>query len=199
MALVTHIQTNGPLMSRGELRTTTANCLKKPWIFPEPLSSDPLEGTFVNPPTHTTDELVIIEYRRSFPVVAELMFAVMTEPALMTQHFGPPGVTAPIDRITVEPYVGGRFDITMINDENGEEYPNTGIIAVWEPPIRYLTSETGAAEGMTNETVFIAHEDGGTEMVMTQRNVPSMYASPEASAGMNAWFDRLYAYVLSLA
>jgi uncharacterized protein YndB with AHSA1/START domain len=163
---------------------------------------DNVGRTTVGAMSESSDASVVgltdIEYRGTYSATPAVMFAVMTDPAHMTCHFGPPGVTAPLDRITVEPHVGGRFDLTMINDANGEEYPNTGVIVEWDPPHRYLTSETGAAEGMTHETIFVDAGDGRTEMITMQRNVPAMYASAEASAGMAAWFDRLAAYVDSL-
>jgi uncharacterized protein YndB with AHSA1/START domain len=144
-------------------------------------------------------EVADTEYRGVYNASPEVMFAVMTDPAHMTKHFGPPGISAPLDRITVEPRVGGTFAMTMVSDETGVEYPNNGVIAEWDPPRRYLTSETGAAEGMTHETTFIDAGKGQTEMVTVQRNVPAMYASPEATAGMNAWFARLSQYVDSLS
>jgi uncharacterized protein YndB with AHSA1/START domain len=144
-------------------------------------------------------EVVDSEYRGAYNATPEVMFAVMTEPAHMTKHFGPPGITAPLDRIVVEPHVGGAFSLTMVSDETGEQYPNDGVVVEWDPPRRYLTSETGAAEGMTHETTFVDLGDGRTEMVTIQRNVPAIYASPEATAGMAAWFARLSAYVDSLS
>ncbi len=144
-------------------------------------------------------ELMNTEYRGVYNASPEVMFAVMTDPAHMAKHFGPPGISAPLDRITVEPRVGGTFAMTMVSDETGDEYPNNGVIAEWDPPHRYLTSETGEAVGMTHETSFVNLGDGRTEMVTIQRNVPSMYASPEATAGMNAWFARLSDYVDSLS
>jgi uncharacterized protein YndB with AHSA1/START domain len=144
-------------------------------------------------------EVADADYRGVYNATPEVMFAVMTDPVHMTKHFGPPGITAPLDRIIVEPHVGGTFAMTMVSDETGDEFPNHGVIAEWEPPRRYLTSETGAAEGMTHETTFIDLGDGRTEMVTVQRNVPVMYASPEATAGMNAWFARLSTYVDSLS
>jgi uncharacterized protein YndB with AHSA1/START domain len=144
-------------------------------------------------------EVADTEYRGVYNAAPDVMFAVMTDPAHMTKHFGPPGITAPLDRIIVEPRVGGTFAMTMVSDVTGDEYPNNGVIAEWDPPHRYLTSETGAAEGMTHETTFVDLGSGRTEMVTVQRNVPAMYASPEATTGMNAWFARLSAYVDSLS
>ena len=141
------------------------------------------------------DDVADVTFERTFAAPRELVWACLTEPEHLTNYFGPPGISAPLDKITVEPRAGGQFSITMVNDETGEEYPNPSVIAEWEPPVRYLTSETGANEGITMEVVLEDLGDGRTRMLMTQRNMPAPYRSPEAEAGMNAYLDLAVEYI----
>ena len=59
------------------------------------------------------DELV---YRRVFRAPRELVWRCLTEPAELTQFWGPRGTTTPLDGIVVELHAGGRFETLMVGD-----------------------------------------------------------------------------------
>jgi Activator of Hsp90 ATPase homolog 1-like protein len=80
----------------------------------------------------------------------------------------------------------------------GEEYPNNGFFRAFDAPNRIAFSETGAAEGMTTSIDFVDLGDGRCETICRQTNVPGMYRSPEAQAGMNAALDRGVTFIESL-
>ena len=64
----------------------------------------------------------------------ELVFRCMIEPEHLTHFWGPVGTSAPVDKITIDPRPGGVFEVTMVNDSDGAEYPMRGVyIEVVEP------------------------------------------------------------------
>jgi uncharacterized protein YndB with AHSA1/START domain len=144
---------------------------------------------------HDLQEVIIT---RIYEAPRELVWECMTTPQHLTHFWGPPGISTPVDRIVIELHPGGRFDTVMVNDANGEEYPSTGVYVEVDPPATLVWSETGSAEGMTNTVTFTELAPDRTEVVIHQRNVPAMYASPEALAGFNASLDRFVQYLTTL-
>ncbi|MEY2552548.1 MAG: hypothetical protein QOC57_408, partial [Ilumatobacteraceae bacterium] len=59
-------------------------------------------------------------------------------------------------------------------------------------------SEPDVEGGMTTSTTFRDLEGGRTEVTIHQTNVPEMYRTPEAQAGMQSSFDRFDAYLRSI-
>jgi uncharacterized protein YndB with AHSA1/START domain len=145
-----------------------------------------------------SDDLGDLEFRRTYRAPRETVFAALTTPEHLTNFWGPPGITTPLANIELDPRVGGVFNATMVNDATGEEYPNNGFFIAFDAPNLIAFSETGAADGMTTSINFVDLGDGRCETICTQTNVPAMYRSPEAQAGMNAALDRGVTYIESL-
>ena len=122
----------------------------------------------------------------------------MTTPEHLTHFWGPPGMSTPIENITIDLRVGGAFDTTMVNDETGEQFANLAEYVEIDPPARLAFREKGNAEGMTTIIDFIDQGDGTTLTITHQINVPAMFASPEAQAGMRSSFDRFDGYLAAL-
>jgi hypothetical protein len=51
---------------------------------------------------------------------------------------------------------------------------------------------------MTTSIVFKDLGDGRTETITHQTNVPEMFRTPEAQAGMTSSFDKMAAYMATL-
>jgi uncharacterized protein YndB with AHSA1/START domain len=149
--------------------------------------------------TATTEELGELTLTRVYDAPRELVWACMTTPEHLTHFWGGPGCSTPLDQIVVELRVGGRFITDMVNDETGEVYPNRGVFTVVEPIDVLAWTEPDVAGGMTTTSRFIDLGDGRTEVVMHQTNVPPMYRSPEAQAGMQVAFDKFAAYLATKA
>ena len=66
--------------------------------------------------TTNTGELIIT---RTYDAPRALVFECMTTPEHLTHFWGPVGVTAPLERITVDLQPGGAFDTVMVNDSDG--------------------------------------------------------------------------------
>jgi uncharacterized protein YndB with AHSA1/START domain len=86
----------------------------------------------------------------------------------------------------------------MVNDENGEEYPMRGVFVEVVAPEKLVWSEPGVEGGMTTSMTLTDLGNGKTEAFVHQTNVPEMFRTPEAQAGMQSSFDRFAAYVATL-
>jgi uncharacterized protein YndB with AHSA1/START domain len=122
----------------------------------------------------------------------------MITPEHLTHFWGPVGVHTPLDRIKIDPRPGGVFDTVMVNDSDGEEYPTHGVFVEVDRPNKLVWTEPDVEGGMTSALTFTDLGDGRTEVTILQTNVPEMYRSPEAQAGMQSSLDRFAAYVQSL-
>ena len=106
-------------------------------------------------------------------------------------------ISAPVELIEIDLRPGGVWNVTMVNDETGEQYPNLGEYVEVVEPSRLAFREPAVA-GMQTAIDFIDRGDGTTLCVTTQTNVPAMYRSPEAQAGMEAAFGELDRYLATL-
>jgi uncharacterized protein YndB with AHSA1/START domain len=131
---------------------------------------------------------------RVFDAPRELVYDCMLDPKHLTHFWGPTGVSTPLENILVEPRVGGRFETVMVNDENGDEYPSRGVFTELVRPSVLAWAEPG---GMENRSTFTDLGDGRTEVRIHQTNVPAMYRTAEAQAGMATSLDRFAAYLVT--
>lgn len=145
-----------------------------------------------------TDELGELKISRTYKAPPALLFEVMTKPEHLTHFWGPVGVTTPLDGIVVEPWVGGRFETTMVSDDGSGEFVMKGIFTEFDPPNRLAWSEPDVEGGMLNTITFTDLGDGTTETFTHQTNVAPMYLSPEAQAGMASSFDKCDTYLATL-
>jgi len=99
---------------------------------------------------------------------------------------------------TVDPRPGGKFETIMVNDADGAEYPMYGVFVDVVEPEKLVWTERDVEGGMTTSITFKDLGDGRTETVTHQTNVPEMFRSPEAQAGLQSSFDRFDAYLATL-
>ena len=146
----------------------------------------------------TTTNLGELTIKRTYDAPRELVFECMTTPEHLTHFWGPVGVSAPLDKIKVDLKPGGVFDTVMVNDADGAEYPSHGVYVEIDQPNKLVWTEPDVEGGMTTSLTFVDLGDNRTEVIIHQTNVPEMYRSPEAQAGMQSSLDRFAAYVSSL-
>lgn len=139
----------------------------------------------------TDDELV---YRRTFRAPRELVWRCLTEPEELAQYWGPAGMSAPVDGIVVELHPGGRFETLMVG-EHGEHRMVATFTEV-DPPERLAW--TDPASGMHTTSTLTGLDDGTTEVVIRQRNVPEPMGTPEARAGFLTSLDKLDVHLARL-
>ena len=149
----------------------------------------------MNDTSAKTGELTIV---RTYNAPRELVFECMITPEHLTHFWGPVGVSTPLATIKIDPRPGGVFDTVMINDSDGEEYPNHGIYVEVDKPNKLSWTEPDVEGGMLSSLTFVDLGDGRTEVTIHQTNVPEMYMSAEAQAGMQSSLDRFAEYVSSL-
>ena len=143
-------------------------------------------------------ELGELTITRIFEAPPEVVFECMTTPEHLTHFWGPVGTSTPLDRITVEPRPGGRFETVMVVDATGDEMPVNGVFIEFDPPFTFSFTDAGTAGGVVTKVTCNDLGDGRTEMVTLQTNVPPMFLSPEAQAGMETAFVKMDAYLATL-
>jgi uncharacterized protein YndB with AHSA1/START domain len=145
--------------------------------------------------TGTVGELTLT---RVYDAPRELVFRAMTTPEHLTHFWGPVGVSTPIENITVDLRPGGVFSTIMVNDADGAEYRSHGVFVEITPPEKLVWTEPDVEGGMTTSLTFTDLGDGRTEVVSRQTNVPEMFRSEQAQAGLRSSFDRFAAYLRSV-
>ncbi|HEX3796747.1 MAG TPA: SRPBCC domain-containing protein [Acidimicrobiales bacterium] len=135
---------------------------------------------------------------RIYEAPRELVFRCMTTPEDLTHFWGPTGMSTPIENITVELRSGGRFETIMVNDESGDEYPMHGVFVEVDPPETLVWTERDVEGGMTTSITFKDLGDGRTETITHQTNVPEMFRTAEAQAGLATSFAKLDVYLAAL-
>lgn len=110
-------------------------------------------------------------------------------PELFHQFFAPEGLHIPIESVLIEPWVGGRFECTMVFDETGEESPNIGILSECEPPHRLVGEEPSI--GFRSVQTFTDDNDG-TLIRVEQYGLPQEYVgNPEVHAAFRSSYRKL--------
>jgi uncharacterized protein YndB with AHSA1/START domain len=126
----------------------------------------------------------------------DLVFRCMIEPEHLSHFWGPVGTSAPVDKITIDPQPGGVFEVTMVNDSDGAEYPMRGVYTEVDEPEKLVWVERDSE--MTTTSLFIDLGDGRTEVRIHQTNVHDGMTTAEAQAGFKSSLDRFAAYLTTL-
>ncbi len=137
-------------------------------------------------------------YRRVHRASPELLFDCMTKPEHLARFWGPVGTTTPVGSINVDLRPGGAFETTMVSDADGSTYTMRAVYVEVSRPDRLVWIEPDVEGGMRTTITFVDLQDGRTEVVTHQTNVPTAYLSAEARAGFSTSLDRFDAYVAGL-
>ena len=120
--------------------------------------------------TGEEDPAAVLVVRRVIPAPREDVFAAWLDPASLSQWMRP----GDVGRATaeVEPRVGGRFRIVM--SHGGKDHEHRGEYLAIEPPSRLSFTWVSASTDLqpTFVTVEFLERDGGTEVVLTHRQLP---------------------------
>ncbi|HEY6593620.1 MAG TPA: SRPBCC domain-containing protein [Asanoa sp.] len=139
-----------------------------------------------------------LTYRRVHDAPPELLFDCMTTPEHLTHFWGPTGTTTPIGNITVDLRPGGAFQTTMVNDADGSTYTMRATYVEVRRPDRLVWIEADVEGGMRTTVTFSALDDGRTEVVTHQTNVPAAFLNARAQAGFQTSLDRFEAYLKTI-
>lgn len=138
----------------------------------------------------------VLHVSRVFDAPRQLVFSCLVEPEHLTHFWGPTGVSAPQDRITVDARPGGAFRTVMVNDSDGSSYPTSARYLEVSPPERLSWIEDHS--GMTVTATFTALGDDRTRVDIEQTNVPPQMMDPAARAGFLTSLDRFAAHLARL-
>jgi uncharacterized protein YndB with AHSA1/START domain len=135
-----------------------------------------------------------IRVERIFDASRELVFATMTDPALIPEWFGPHGTTTVVDRM--EPHAGGLWRFTS-EDCDGNKTAFRGVYREVSPPERlvqtfewegmpgHVSVETNTFEDLGEQTRLV-----GVTVFHTPEERDGMLSSG-MERGMNEAFERL--------
>jgi uncharacterized protein YndB with AHSA1/START domain len=147
-------------------------------------------------PVAPADQQVLIT--RIFEAPRERVFEAWLDPDQVAAWFGPEGMDTPRDRVNIDPRVGGRYELAMVQRGGGGEFAvGYEIIELVEPELIVLRSDPMPEVGMHEPTVVrVEFHDHGTKTRMTLSDAPyPREARGHAEAGWSAAFDKLAAVV----
>lgn len=111
---------------------------------------------------------------RAFDAPRDVVWRFWTEPEHLAKWFGPAEVHIDDASVVVQPHVGGRWDLDMVDDESGERYPLRARFTAIIPP-EYLEGfvEAGSTDGeISGVTLRVWFHDHGAKTRMTLHQGP---------------------------
>ena len=119
----------------------------------------------------------------------DVVWNAFTTPEIFHQFFAPDGLHIPLESVLIEPWVGGRFECTMVFDETGQENPNIGVLSEVEPPHRLVGEEPSI--GFRSVQTF-TDDNGGTLIRIEQYGLPEEYiGNTEVHAAFRSSYRKL--------
>ncbi len=110
---------------------------------------------------------------RVFDAPRELVWKAWTDPDQVARWFGPRGFTTPRSTIRMDVRPGGGFELTMVSDDDGTDYPSGGTFLEVEEPERLVWRDRDIdllvtitfvdLGGRTEMTCHVAGRTGGAE------------------------------------
>jgi uncharacterized protein YndB with AHSA1/START domain len=131
---------------------------------------------------------------RAFDAPRELVFRFFTQPEHLATWFGPAGISTPVDSIVVEPFVGGRWELVMVDDAGNGSFPMRGTIVEFVEPELIVIEASAETElgGLDAVALRIRFHDHGDRTRITLHQGPF---SPEmqhaTEAGWLQSFDKI--------
>lgn len=139
-----------------------------------------------------------LEITRTFAVTPERVFAAWTEPELFASWFGTSAVDVPLDTVSMDVRVGGRWSAIM-RFPDGNTIDWAGEYHEVEPPRRLALTLTDVSSEAAGDpvTVDLIEVPTGTEMTFRQpRHGFTDEQLDQTVIGYNAFFDDLEKAVL---
>jgi uncharacterized protein YndB with AHSA1/START domain len=105
-----------------------------------------------------------------FDAPRELVFAAWTDPEQVARWWAPDGFDIPPESVEIEPWVGGRFNLTMVESAgDGRFWYRSEIIELSEPELIVLRGEPIPEAGIEETITRVAfeEEEGRTRMSLT--------------------------------
>jgi uncharacterized protein YndB with AHSA1/START domain len=135
-----------------------------------------------------------VDVTRVFDAPREAVFAAFTDPEQVMQWWGPEHFDVPRESVTIDLREGGRYDLTMVQKDGGQEYPVRQEILELDPPeLLVLRHEPMPDFGMLEaiDTRVEFHHDGGATRVEITSGPYSAEMGPNAQTGWEQQLDKL--------
>lgn len=110
---------------------------------------------------------------RVFNAPREVVWKFWTTPELVAQWFGPENVHVPVESVDIDLRVGGNWNLTMVDNATGAEYPLEAEITVLTPP-EYLEGHVANASSgdITDIAMRVTFHDHGDRTRVTLHQGP---------------------------
>ena len=146
-------------------------------------------------PAAPADQEVLIT--RIFEAPRELVFRAWMDPDQVAEWYGPEQFDTPRELIRIDPRVGGRYELTMVQRGGGARFAvGYEIVELVEPELIVLRSDPIPEVGMQEPTIVrVEFHDHGAKTRMTLSDAPYPVGRGQAEAGWSAAFDKLAALV----
>jgi uncharacterized protein YndB with AHSA1/START domain len=116
----------------------------------------------------------------------DVVFAAWTDADQVADWWAPAGLEIPRETVTVEPWPGGRFELTMVDQTSGARHEmRAEFVEISEPELIVLRTEPIPDAGILEATVtrIVLEADGDrTRMTVTDGPYTEEFA-PNAEAG----------------
>ena len=137
--------------------------------------------------TEPSDEFLLIQHWVDAPPTE--IWRAWTTPELFHQFFSPDGLHIPLESVVIEPWVGGRFECTVVFDETGVENHNVGVLTVVEEPSLIVGEEPTI--GFRSVQSFTADGSGTLIRVEQYGLPPEFIGNAEVHAAFRSSYRKL--------
>src|SRR3954449_953309 len=142
----------------------------------------------------TATELVTIT--RVLDAPRAEVFRAWTVPEEIAAWYGPEIFDTPVEKIRVDLRVGGRYELTMVRRDTGDEMPaGYEIVDLDAPALLVLRSDPYPGIGVTETRIELFEEEcGRTRLELTDGPYPAGFT--HAERGWTQSFDKLAAHIM---
>lgn len=123
-----------------------------------------------------------------FDAPREAVFAAWTDPEQLASWWAPDGFEIPPESVTIEPRVGGRFHLMLVDSAGGAEFPyRAEIIEISDNELIALKAEAIPEAGIDETVTRIRFEADGARTRMTLSSGP--YTEEMRGNAEAGWFQ----------
>jgi uncharacterized protein YndB with AHSA1/START domain len=123
-----------------------------------------------------------------FDAPREAVFAAWTDPEQVAKWWAPDGFDVPPESVEIEPRVGGRFHLTLMESAGPGRFPfRSEIVEISEPQLIVLKAEAIPEAGIEDTITRIAFEEDGGQTRMTLTSGP--YTDEMRGNAEAGWLD----------
>ncbi len=127
------------------------------------------DSTAATDSTSPSDDYVHIT--RAFTAPRDVVWKFWTQPEFLAQWFGPTGIHVPVESVEIDLRVGGTWNLVMVDDATGGEYPmQSTITELIDGELLVGTAHADTEDGPLDVTLRVQFHDHGdvTRMTFTQ-------------------------------